>query len=298
MSFRGTPPRAWLSPRNQARAAASSDPTMASRERNSRTNSAASCQGLEPGSSAFRPLAMRDKVAPLTPMTCARSACATARKRAARTVARDRVMRGSGAGRALTDWMLVIFLWKYYQQSVSIATCRQPAARRGAHRPGSVKIPRLRAHDPVLAVLLGSLQGRPAGLQQSLERQCARRHEARDPGAHGDVAPGARGGVMHEQVAHALRHHGRVVSGPVRGLALGQHGECSALPAADEIPAPLVRGADHARDAPDAGIARRAVELLVVGAEIIDVEQGEADLVRVARREHPVTLQQLLEECA
>src|SRR5882672_1704094 len=123
MSFRGTPPRAWLSLRNQARAAASSDPTMASRERNSRTNSAASCQGLEPGSSAFRPLAMRDKVAPLTPMTCARSACATARKRAARTVARDSVTRGSGAGRVLTDWMLVIF----YGNITSNLFLQQPA---------------------------------------------------------------------------------------------------------------------------------------------------------------------------
>src|SRR3984893_8239944 len=300
MSSRGTPPRAWLSLRNQARAAASSEPTMASRERNSRTNSAASCQGLEPGSSALRPWAMRDNVAPLTPMTCARSACATARKRAARTLARDRVTRGSGAGRVLTAWILVISVEilpviYFYSNQASLQLAAAPGIRGAAPGRGSVKIPRLRGHDPILAVLLGSLQGCPAGLQEPLERHCARRHEARDPGAHGDVAPGAGGGVMHEQVAYALRHHRGVLCGLVRGLALGQHRECSALPAADEIPAPPVRGTDHARDAPDAGIARRAVELVVVGAEIIDVDQGQADLVRVALREYPVTLQQLLE---
>src|ERR1700731_1957355 len=168
MSSRGTPPRAWLSLRNQARAAASSEPTMASRERNSRTNSAASCQGLEPGSSAFRPLAMRDNVAPLTPMTCARSACATARKRAARTLARDRVTRGSGAGRVLTEWIPVIsveilpVIYFYSNRQLAAA----PGIRGAAPGRGSVKIPRLRGHDPILAVLLGSLQGCPAGFQE------------------------------------------------------------------------------------------------------------------------------------
>src|SRR2546421_2503404 len=285
MSARGAPPRAWLSLRSQARAAASSEPTMASSERNSRTNSAASCQGLEPGSSALRPWAMRDSVAPLTPMTCARSACATARKRAARTVARDRMTPASGAGRVLTAGRLIsvaiLPLIYFYSKT----------ARLGR----SVKIPRLSGHDPVLAVHLGALQGCPAGIEQSLERQCARRHQSCDPGAHGDITPGAGGGVMHEQLAHAPRHHLGVLRGLVCGLPLGQYGEGSTLPVPDQIPAPPVRGADHARDAPDAGIARRAVELVVVGAEIVDVEQGEADLVRVALREHPVTLQQLLE---
>ena len=50
MSASGTPPSAWFSLRSQARAVVSSEPTIASSERNSRTNSAASCQGLEPGS--------------------------------------------------------------------------------------------------------------------------------------------------------------------------------------------------------------------------------------------------------
>src|SRR5256885_99956 len=283
MSARGAPPRAWLSLRSQARAAASSEPTTASRERNTRTNSAASCQGLEPGSSALRPWAMRDNVAPLTPMTCARSACATPRKRAARTVARDRMTPGSGAGRVLTAGVLISV------EILPLISFYSKIARR------SVKIPRLGGHDPVLAVHLGSLEGRPAGLQQSLERQCARGHETCDPGAHGDVAPRAGGGVMHEQLVYAPRHHLGVLRGLVCGLPLGQHGEGSTLPASHEIPAPPVRGADHAGDAPDAGIARRAVELVVVGAQIVDVEQGEADLVRVALREHPVTLEQLLE---
>ena len=50
-----------------------------------------------------------------------------------------------------------------------------------------------------------------------------------------------------------------------------------------------------AGDAADAGIAGRAVELLVVGAEVVDIEQRQPDLVRVALRELPVPLQQLLE---
>ena len=101
--------------------------------------------------------------------------------------------------------------------------------------------------------------------------------------------------MMHQQIAHALRHHLGVLRGLLRGLALGQHREGATFPAADQVPAAPVGRADHARDAPDAGIARRAVEFLVVGAQIVDVEQRQPDLVRVALRELPVALQQLLE---
>ena len=53
--------------------------------------------------------------------------------------------------------------------------------------------------------------------------------------------------------------------------------------------------AQSACDAADAGIACGAVELVVVGAQIIDVEQRKTDLVRVTLRERPVARQQLLE---
>src|SRR6266699_2188044 len=276
---------------------------MASSERNSRTNSAASCQGLEPGSRCLWPFASRDSVAPLTPITSASSPWVTARKRAARTVARDRMTPGSGAGRVFSaravaisvEIISLIYFHSKRAVSAGIAASRWPRRRTATSAVGSVKIPGFRGDDAVLAVLLRALQRRPAGLHQPLERQRARRHEVRDPGAQGDVAAGAGRGVVHQQIAHALRYHLGVLRRLVGGLALGEHREGSALPAADQIAAAAVGAADDPRHTADAGIARRAIEFFVIGPEIVDVEERQADLVRIPLREHPVPLQQLLE---
>ena len=101
--------------------------------------------------------------------------------------------------------------------------------------------------------------------------------------------------MVHQQIAHALRHDARILRGTLGRLALRQYHERAALPAPDQIAATPVGGADDARHAADAGIARGAIELLVVGTEVVDVEERQPDLVRVALREQPVPLQQLLE---
>src|SRR5438876_402222 len=106
---------------------------------------------------------------------------------------------------------------------------------------------------------------------------------------------GAGRGVVHQQIAHAPRYHLGVLRRLVGGLALGEHREGSALPAADQIAAAAVGAADDPRHTADAGIARRAIEFFVIGPEIVDVEERQADLVRIPLREHPVPLQQLLE---
>jgi hypothetical protein len=96
--------------------------------------------------------------------------------------------------------------------------------------------------------------------------------------------------MMHQQVAHALSHDLRVLRGPLRGFTLRQDRERSAFPTSDEVSAPAVRCADHTGNAPYAGIACGPVESLVVGGEVVDVEQGEPDLMRIALRQRPVAL--------
>src|SRR5262249_42906375 len=87
--------------------------------------------------------------------------------------------------------------------------------------------------------------------------------------------------------------------GVVRSLlgrvTLGEDGKRSAIPVTNEISAPAIRGPYHARDAPDASIAARPLERIVVAAEIVDIEQSKPDLVRIALCQQPPTFQQLFE---
>src|SRR6516225_9262368 len=309
MRSSGTPPSAVFRLRSHACAAESSEPTIASSERNSRTNSAASCQGFEPGSSCRWPFARRESVAVLTPMTGARSACARPRKRAARIVARDRVVAASAARRGREVRRAFISLEIICFDRFHSKTARAPAASRSSAASSR--------HSAVLVALecLGDgllLAGCPswksaasAVARPSLPFFLARRRaawqarsspsSASDPGAHGHVAARAGGGMVHQQSAHPIAYHLRVLRGLLRGLPLRQDREGSAFPAPDQVAATTVGGGDDPRHAADAGIAGRAVELLVVGTEIVDVEECQTDLVRLALRQLPVPQQQLLE---
>ena len=101
--------------------------------------------------------------------------------------------------------------------------------------------------------------------------------------------------MMDQEVAHALSDDLRVLRRLLRRIALGERRERPTVPTADEIAATPVGCADDASDTPDACIAGALVERIVVGGEIVDVEDRQRDLVRVALREQPVAQQQLLE---
>ena len=113
-----------------------------------------------------------------------------------------------------------------------------------------------------------------AGLQQRLERQLARWHQARHAGAQRHEAPRAGARVMHQQVAHALRNDLRILRGFLRRVTLRQNGKRPAFPTSNKIAAAAIGSAYDARDAPNAGITRSLVESLVVGSEIVDIEQA------------------------
>src|SRR5215468_12725744 len=181
------------------------------------------------------------------------------------------------------------------------------SARRGPHRGvlgralgagEPLEVRSLCRDDAVLAAFLRAPQRRLARLEQSLERERPWWYQAGNTSAQGHEAPRARGGMVHQQIAHALAHDLGVLRRFLCRLALCQHHEGAAVPAAHEVAATPIRGGDHARYAPDAGVARRAVEFLVIGTQVVDVEQRQADLVRFALRELPVPLQQLLEVSA
>src|SRR5579872_235905 len=122
-------------------------------------------------------------------------------------------------------------------------------------RPGwLLEIPCRGGADRILALALGALERSDTGVDHGRERKLARRHEARDPCAHGDIAaagPGAR--MMNEEVAHPLHHDLRILARLVRRIALSQYRERAAVPAPDQIAATAVGGRDHARDAAQAG---------------------------------------------
>jgi len=110
----GLPSNAVLAFFSHARATVSSPPTMASSERNSRTNSTASSNGLVPRSSRNSCRRMRETVASETPMTEASILAVMSRRSAARSVALVKTAFSAALAAILgciTD-MVFPFLWE------------------------------------------------------------------------------------------------------------------------------------------------------------------------------------------
>ncbi len=143
----------------------------------------------------------------------------------------------------------------------------------------SVEVRRLRGRDAVLTLGLRTRQRGLARLEQRVQRQLTGWHEARNTGAHRNEAlgPGAR--MMHQQIAYALGNNLSVLRRLLGRFALSQNGERAAIPTTNEVSTTPVRCRDNASDAANARIPGRLVERLVVGAEVVDIKQGEADLV-------------------
>src|SRR5438552_19054911 len=87
MTRRGTPPSARFSLFNHADAAASSPPTIASRERNKRMKRTGSSTGLSPGDNVYVPEPIRETVASETPMIRPSTLLEAPRRPAARSTA-------------------------------------------------------------------------------------------------------------------------------------------------------------------------------------------------------------------
>src|SRR6185437_3093138 len=174
---------------------------------------------------------------------------------------------------------------------------RGAAARRlrpsSSSRSGEVG--RSGRYDAVLTGLLGALERRAAGLELGFQGQLALGYEARHAGTDGEIPPVAVTWVMDQQVPHPLSDDLRVLRSLLRRIALSQRRKRPSLPTADEVAATPVGGADDARHPPDTRVPCVLIESVVVGCEVVYVEERQGDLVRVALREHPVALQQLLE---
>ena len=93
-----------------------------------------------------------------------------------------------------------------------------------------LKVRRLGGRDAVLPQRLRALQRRSAGFQQRIERELARRHQARHSRTQCHEAARAGTRVMHQQITDALRDHLRILRGFLRGVALCQDGERARLP--------------------------------------------------------------------
>src|SRR6185503_12354585 len=77
-----------------------------------------------------------------------------------------------------------------------------------------------------------------------------------------------------------------------------QHDERAVAPVAHDVAATPIRPADDARDTANHRISARLLELVVVGLQVVDIEQHEADGMRVALRELPIPAQKLFEVAA
>ena len=101
--------------------------------------------------------------------------------------------------------------------------------------------------------------------------------------------------MMDQEIAHPLRNDLRVLRRFLCRIPLRERRDRPAVPTADQVAATPVGCAHDTSDTPDAGIAGILVERVVVGGKIVDVEDRECDLVRIALRQQPVAQQQLLE---